>query len=200
MKSVHTLLALALAACVLPGCAGTKPVAEWRDPALKQPLRRIAVGAATQDPARRRVVEDTIVARLPAGSAIASYTFIPEGTERDVEQVKKLIREQGADGALVVRVAGIDRTARVTAAAPVPTTAYGYWGYAYTTSYAPATVEVDTTVRVDSRLYQLDDERLVWSLSTETQNPDSPAQARTEIADVVVKQLLQANVLAAPAK
>lgn len=200
MKPLHALVALALAAAILPGCAGTKPVAEWRDPALKQPLRRVAVGAATQDPARRRVVEDAIVARLPAGTAIASYTFVPEGSERDVELVKDLIRQQGADGALIVRVAGIDRTQRVTTAAPVPSTAYGYWGYSYTTAYAPATVEVDTTVRVDSRLYALEDDRLVWSLSTETQNPNSPEQARSEIADVVAKRLLEANVLAPPAR
>ena len=196
----HSALAVALAAAVLPGCAGTKPVAEWRDPTLKQPLKRIAVGFATQDPARRRIVEDTIVSRLPAGAAVASYSFIPEGSEREMEVVKKLIRDQGADGALVVRLSGVERTGRQTASAPVPVTAYSYWGWAYTAAYAPSNVEMDTTVRVDSRLYALEGERLVWTLTTETQNPDSPSQVRTEVGDTVVRQLLAAKVLGAPAK
>jgi hypothetical protein len=200
MRPLPTLLAAALASAVLSGCATTKPVAEWRDPALAQPLKRVAVGYATGDPGVRRIVEDTIVSRLPPGAAVASYTFVPAGSEGQVELLKKLIREQGADGALVVRVASVDRTERLTAGAPVPMTAYGYWGYAYTTAYAPTTIEVDTTVRVDSRLYALEGERLVWTLTTETQNPDSHAQARSEIADVVVRQLLAAKVLGAPAK
>ncbi|HVI74678.1 MAG TPA: hypothetical protein VM683_06810 [Anaeromyxobacteraceae bacterium] len=199
MKSLHGLLAVAVAAAVVPGCAGTKPVAEWRDPTLTQPLRHIAVGVATPDPARRRIVEDEIVSRLPPGAAVQSYTFIPEGSERDLNLVKKLIREQGCDGALVIR-AGVSRSERVTAGAPVPVTAYGYWGYSYTTMYTPPTVEVETTVKVESRLYALEGERLVWSLTTETQNPNSPAQAKSEIADVLVQHLNDAKVLAAPAK
>jgi hypothetical protein len=199
MKPLHTRRAVAVAAAALAGCAGTKPVAEWRDPTLTQPLRRVAVGVATVDPARRRIVEDEIVSRLPSGETVASYTFVPAGSERDVELVKKLIREQGCDGALVVRV-GVDRSQRVTQGAPVPVTTYGYWGYAYTTAYSPTTVEVETTVRVETRLYALEGDRLVWSLSTETENPNSQQQARQEISDVIVKKLLEAKVLAAPAK
>lgn len=200
MKSLHTLFALALAVALFPGCAGTKPVAEWKDPNATQQLKKIAVGVATTDPGRRRVAEDTVVQRLPPGSAVASYTFIPPGSERDVELVKKLIAEQGADGALIVQVAGVDQKARVTSA-PVPATAYGYWGYAYTTMYAPSTVEISTTVHVDSRLYAIEGERLLWTLSTDTEDPSNAQQARSEVADVVVSHLLNTKLLAAaPAK
>ncbi len=200
MKPLHTILALGLSAALLPACVTTKPVAEWRDPKMKEPLRRVAVAFVSEDPARRRIVEDGIVSRLPPGSAIASYAFMPAGSERDVEAVKRLLAEQKADGALVVKVAGFDRTERLTAAAPQVVPAYSYWGMAYTAVYYPTTVEMDTNVYVDSRLFALTSEQLVWALTVESQNPDSPYQARTEVTSVITQQLVASKVIAsAPA-
>ena len=200
MKPLHTILALGLSAALLPACAGTKPVAEWRDPKRTEPLRHVAVAYVTQDPARRRIVEDGIVSRLPPGTTVASYTFIPPGSERDLDTVKKLLRDQGADGALIVKVGGVDRSERLTAGSPVVVPVYSYWGGAYSAVYVPTTVEMDTTVRVESRLYALEGEQLVWALTTEAQNPDSPSQARIEVSDVIAHQLVATKLLAsAPA-
>jgi hypothetical protein len=69
---------------------------------------------------------------------------------------------------------------------------YGYgWGAAYSTGY----LRTDTIVSVETNLYQLDGDKLLWSGVTETFNPNEITKMVNEIADTVSKDLRSRGLL-----
>jgi hypothetical protein len=193
--TARTLAAATVLAAVLAGCGSTHSTAIWRDPNAKgTAFKKILVGAMGVDTNARRTVEDALVARLPKGSAVASYSVLPEGQERDVERLRALLAE-GYDGVLVVRLLEVgqelQRDTTTTA-----TNVYGYWGYSATAMYSNRTLDLAKVVRVESKLFDLAKQEPVWSMETETMDPQDRAQTVESFVDFLVKKLSSDGLLA----
>jgi hypothetical protein len=74
---------------------------------------------------------------------------------------------------------------------------YGFYGYGWGYAYSPGYLSTDTIVSVETNLYDLEEDELVWAGVTETFNPSAVNDMVNEIADAVTDNLRQRGLLAA---
>lgn len=179
------------------GCASsTQFVQSWASPDAK-PLaftKVIAIGVDANE-GSRRIAEEEICKSIknPAVVCIPSWSVLPGEAARDTDTAKAKIQEQRFDGAVILRVLGIDKEVIET---PATTTVgigfyqppgfyhpmYGYYGTSWGMAYRPGSTRVRRTVRVETNIYSVRDEKLVWSGVSETVNPDNTASMVAAIA------------------
>ena len=186
LRSLATAAALA-AAVVLSACSGTKPVQLWKDPASQTAFKKIMVAVMSTDMATRRNAEEAMVKRLPPG-AICSYQVVPAGEERDVEKLKVILKEASFDGVLVLRLMGVDQEITTTVM-PGTVNVYGYWGYSTTAMYAQPMIDVRKIAKVESKLFDVQAEKPVWAMVTETVDPNKRDVVIDEVTSIVVKKM-----------
>ena len=169
-------------------CASTNMTDTWTDPSAKgAALSKVAVLALTRDDGLRRIAEDTAVTHMQGAQAVPSYRVLGTTDLRDRDAVKAKLREAGFDGVLIMRLAGVSE--RVSATSGPYGTFDGYYAWAGTMVYAPGYLETDTIVHVVSNLYELDNDKLIWSGVSQTFNPSSAKQFMNDVSKAVAKSL-----------
>ena len=169
----------ALALLSLTSCAATSQLTtSWADTAAAgHTFKKVVVVVASPNSAVRRMYEDTFAAELRARGveAIPSYTVVGEGQLNKDEASAKL-KEIGADGVIVTRL--VDKQTVENYYPPTystyaaPSAYYGGWygyysmGYSYMTS--PGYVEENKVYRLETNLYDINGDKLIWSGLTET--------------------------------
>jgi hypothetical protein len=211
MTRIFRQIGVTVGAVLVAACASTSIKSSWRDPAATAQslrFRRIVVVALMRDSATRRVAEDElagVINRGPRGragevQAVAGYTLLGEDDLRNVEAAKAKIRPEGFDGAITMRLVGKDQRVTYVPAAPAPPIAYGrMWGYyggAGGALYDPGYLRTDTVVSVETNVYSVTDEKLLWSGVSETFDPRDARTLVDDVARAVAKALEKEGLLA----
>ncbi|HVN40147.1 MAG TPA: hypothetical protein VMW19_18445 [Myxococcota bacterium] len=191
--AVFALLALA-------ACASTRILEQWKDPTFSGPLRfhKVVVMVISPDTTVQRVAEDELVRQLGADRAVAAYTIVDEETRRTPEAVLAAIDHHDADGLVVMRLVDTKEDVRYVPGGlePFPTYyragyGYAYNGYGLDTGY----VTTQTHVRVETRIYSVAGQRLLWSGISDTVDPKDLRRLVAEIADAVGNELRKEGLL-----
>jgi len=180
LSSSARLTAAALAAAALTSCAAsTQLTSSWVDPAAAghQFKKIVVVGVTNKAPARREY-EDSWSRELASRGieAMPSYNFGGADAKLDKDAAMAKLGEIGADAVLVTRLVDKETVntyyppSYSTVAAPSPYYGgwYGYYsmGYSYMTS--PGYVEENKVYRLETNLYDIHGDKLIWSGLTET--------------------------------
>lgn len=197
---VFVAAAALIAACATP----TRLVDSWADGDYRgAPFRRLLVMGFGEDGAGRRLFEDEFVRALKAQGvdAVPSYALGSGVRETDLDKVRELVARSAADGVLTSRLVGVERR---TAVIPgqvtvVPTIAYrkGFYGY-YSTAVlmqTPPTTHHYEVVRLETNLWQVIGERLVWSGATESSDPEEAHRGSRSLAETVVRALRERGLI-----
>lgn len=186
MKIKVTVAALGMA--LFTACApSTQLTKTWADPSLNaqkiQDFKKVLVIAQLKDDSSRRIVEDKIVATSSKGNFIQSYKYI-QPTQQDQKLIVENLLKDGIDGIILMRLTDIEKSTSY-----VPGTSYyGGWGYGggyyggyggfgyggmgYGAAYGtPGYYQEDKTYFVESNLYDVKTNKLLWSGTTSTLNP-----------------------------
>jgi hypothetical protein len=187
-------MALAFAVSLGVGCATTEMTSEWVDPNAKNAaLQKVAIICLTADPGLRRMGEDTAATQLQGANAVPSYQVLGDTSLQDREAVKGKLAAAGFDGVLIMRLARISE--RVTAVGDPYYTFDGYYGYAGSAVYAPGYLETETVVHVVSNLYSLQQNKLIWSGTSQTFDPSSAKSFMTDVSKSVAKSLQKDRII-----
>jgi len=205
----YGLFALALAA--LGACAApTQLTSDWSDPAQSgHQYKKIVVVGVTPKAAGRRAYEDAFVSQLQSRGieAIPSYTFGGTG-QIDKDAAIAKLKEIGADGVLVTRL--IDKETVQNYYPPtyasVPSAYYGGWygyysmGYSY--MYSPGYVEENKVYRVETNLYNVNNDKLAWSGLTETTltSGDAPESEIDPLIRTLMTSMEKHHIIPPPSK
>jgi hypothetical protein len=191
-----TVIALVgVAACVAP----TNLTASWKAPGTTQVrFTKVFVAAQSPDMTRRRAMEDILVKRI--GNATPSYSVLTEEDIKDVDRVKAKVAAGGFDGAVVVRFVGTEKqTTYVPGTAywgPAPYGGmYGYWGYGWGAAYSPGYLTTDTVVTLESNIYDVAKDSLIWSSRSETISPSSINELMQSVIETTVREMRKQKVL-----
>ena len=174
------LAAAAVIAATLTSCAAsTQLTSSWADPTAEgRSYKKIVVVGVTNKTSARHEYEDAWTRELAARGieATPSYNFGGPDTKLDKDAAMQKLQEMGADAVLVTRLVDKDTyntyypPSYSTVAAPSPYYGgwYGYYsmGYSYMTS--PGYVEENKVYRVETNLYDVHGDKLIWSGLTET--------------------------------
>jgi len=204
-RAARALAGAVLAALVAgPGCSSSQLLDTWVDPQFSgPPFRNLFVISDRKDLVRRALWEDNLVSQLGARGLAAtacSRTF-PDSLP-DATALRVALRAGNFDGLLLVAKPRTQQRTRYVSGTPttVPETVYGpfFNGYAtiYREVYSPGYTETEKALRIQVNVYRIDDrETLLWSTTSETIDPSSPAQVSREVSQLLVPALVRAKIV-----
>ncbi len=204
MREFCRALAIGLATLMLVACQTTSIKSAWFDPGYAGgPMRKIVVVGVGGNIADRRVFEDVFAQRLRAAGVdgIAGYSVIQDEARAAEAPFTAAVEKSGAQGALMVRLLGVDTKTQVSTTMISGGFGWGPYGGMYGPGWYPVTaVNQYDIATVEASLYEVKTRRLVWAATTETLNPTSVAQEAPGYADLIIKQLAARGAIAAPAQ
>ena len=173
-----------LLAAVLTACTTTKKTAEWRDDTYTGgAFDNILVIGVAKENSVRRMFESNVVSALKARNVTAIPSFSIMATDEKIsrESVKAAIAGKKVDAVLVTHLVGVDEQEVYYPPTYTPTMGpgYGYYGYysrVYDYVYEPGYYQKYKVVKIESNLYNVSTEKLVWSMQSETVDPNIEEQ------------------------
>jgi len=204
-RSIPRLTAVALLA--LAACAGgTKFVNTWKAPdaaplSVKQGDLVIAM-VISKEETQRRTGEDFLSEELRQRGLrpIPSFTLIPTDQVGDREKAAAAIQESGAAALFVLRPIAVNKEQTY-----VPPTYMGgpygggwgpYYGYGWSAAYSPGYVVTDTVVRVETLVFDLRQNKLLWAGTSETTNPERLDLFMKDLVKAAGAQMRRVGVIA----
>jgi hypothetical protein len=193
------LVAWAMLACA--GCASTRIVNDWKNPAYTQPVfKKVMVFGVTKQVSIRRTFEDEFVGQLRAAgvAAVPSYIVMPEDGQASEEAVRRAVEEVGADAAIVTRLVSAEQRTQVTPGYYQPMPALGFYGWysnAWVGYYEPPQVYHYDVYISETSLYNVVKNEVVWSGTVQTTAPGEIKQEIADYARLMIKTMKDKKVL-----
>jgi hypothetical protein len=200
-----------LGACLMPlllaACASTTFTSTWKAPDA-QPLQfragdKIVAMVVAKRESIRLAAEASVADVLDEAGlqGVPAYTLAGGVDLRDEEAVKRVIDASGAAGAVVLRPLGRDKEVSVTPTASYAAPRYGrfwggYYGYGWGSPWGAYEVRTDTYVYVETLLYDLRQNKLVWAGESKTINPTDVDSFVADLAKAVSAELRKAGLVA----
>jgi hypothetical protein len=203
-RSVRGLATIVLLA--LTGCAGgTKFVNTWKAPDAAplsvKPGDLVIAMVISKEETQRRTAEDFLSEELRQRGLrpIPSFTLIPTDQVGDREKAAAAIQESGAAALFVLRPIAV--TNQQTYVPPSYTGGpYGgwgpYYGYGWSAAYSPGYVVTDTVVRVETLVFDLRQNKLLWAGTSETTNPERLDLFMKDLVKAAGAQMRRVGVIA----
>jgi len=204
--------ALALAACASAAAKEPKHVFEttFKDPDA-QPMHlkgtKVVAAVMMQDPAARRKAEDALAGEITAlgGLGIPMYTLSLANTpdKEGESKTRAAVEAAGAKGLVVMRPIDVRHKATQTDVIASNDMYGGYWGGYYGVGWADPwvdkapDVQTDIVVTVETFVFSLPQNKLVWTGTSETTNPKNAAKLVHQLATDGVKELQKLGLLVA---
>ena len=193
---MRTLVLSAIIASYLVSCSpSTQIVKSWTEPGSKAVINegsKLFVIALVKDESSRRVIEDELVKRVKV-KAVQSYTELPAEVikKEDSKALENLLNSGGYTYVVLMRLANVENEVSY-----VPGTTTGFYGgygayYGYSSHYysSPGYYDVDKNYTVETTVYSINPDKLVWTGMTSSVNPSNLKKTVNEIADVVTAQM-----------
>jgi hypothetical protein len=165
------------------GCAATTFNSTWKAPGA-EPLnfkgKKVVALVVSKDEGVRYGAEDALAREITRQGAvgIAAYTQIPRELVQDKEKAKEFLDKAGVDGVVAMRVVGKDKQLSSSQSGVYwgGSTYATFWGGGYYASgwgavYSPGYLRTDTVVFVETLVYSLPQDKLVWAAQSQTKNP-----------------------------
>lgn len=196
----------ALVLLALCACSSTSFVSTWKPPgATPVDLRgtKVVASVMMRSESARRSAEDRLAHEISARGAhgIAMYRLIPNAAA-DEAVVRSVLEREGVNGLVSLRPVDVQQELVVQ---PVPHSdpLYGgYWGgyYSYGWNHpwdgAAVSARVDTIVSIETLIYSLPQNKLLWGGQSKTTNPIDVDELVTEVAHAAAKELENEGLIA----
>jgi len=203
LSKLLSALFLILTFTLLNACSSTMLVEDWSDKTYKGPtLKKILVIGVIKEESRRRSFENEFVRLITndVRTGIASHTVLGDlKTHANKESVLAAVEKSGADGVIIVTTHGVTQQKRVTPMTVdyIPGAAsyggygdmYGYYGLSHAYVFNQGNTVSETILRVDTKLFEVASEKMIWSGKTETLNPKSATKLIAEFEQQVIRDM-----------
>ncbi len=209
------LCAVLVGLCACKTTTATNFSQSYRNPGFEDTVfRRVLVIGVTGDEESRQAFENALASAIAreGGTAAPSYTVLPASEQISEDQLHAVLEREGIDGVVLTRLLSVDKDSQYTPPKKYnkPRTRYypAGWGYGfgyggfygfYGTTFAavhePGYFDTSTTLRVETSLYSVATNDLVWTGQSETIDPDSLDEARTSITKAVATKLKQEQLI-----
>jgi hypothetical protein len=199
-RTVVGAAAVALSACSSTHTAFTST---WQ-PGNARPVsvhgKQVAVVFINQNASTRRLGEDAMANEVARAGAIPieSYRLMPEKPP-ELERARKDLERAGADVVVSMRVVGVDQSVSYDPArwsgSPIYGSWWNYWGFGWGGVYSPGYLYTDTVVGIETLVYSLNPDKLLWAGMSETFNPRDVNQAVRHVAEKAVQTMSDEGVL-----
>jgi len=198
--------AVAAVAMAAVASASTKFHSTWKAPGA-EPLsfkgKKVAALIVSKEEGVRYGAEDALARELTARGAvgIAAYALIPKELIQDKEKAKEFLEKADVAGVVAMRVVGKDKEITSSPGTYWGGPAYatfwggGYYGWGWGGVYDPGYLRTDTIVIVETLVYSLPQNKLVWAAQSETTNPSKVGPFIQELVKKAAKELKKQGLI-----
>ena len=156
--------------------------------------KRVAALVISNDFGLRVPAEESLARELTARGmqAVATYRIAPKEELARPETAKPWFEKAAVEGIVVVRPVSADRRQTYTQGTWMNAnygTLWGYYGYGWGAVYVPGSVQKETVVVVETTIYSVPRDQLLWAAVSETKNPRDMRAFFEELAKETVKEM-----------
>jgi hypothetical protein len=189
---------------IMCGCASSRLVNMWKDPSFNGEIHKVLVVGLGRRASSERIYEDTFASELRNRGidAVPAYQIFGDDKPRDETVLREEVRNGGFDALIITALAGVQQNERYVPGYTtyVPRVYRSYWGnyyFWYDRLRSPGYVQNYQTVRLETSVWRIgQDERLIWSGTSETIDPNSAESVSKDIVDLITKELEKERVIA----
>ena len=111
--------------------------------------------------------------------------------------MRALMAREGFDGAVTMRFVGSDMrlTEETGTYGPAHSSFWSYYSYAWPMVYDPGYIRTDRRVQMETSVYSMKDDKLVWSGLSESMNPASAQELVDDVARTVGAELRKQRLI-----
>ncbi len=211
MKGTLQFLLLTLTGLSIAACSSTYMSGSWTDTSYQGQIKNMYIIGVARQEINRRIFEDTFSRQL-ANSGIkgtASYKDLPSDKEMNQASIKQRMVANGSDSVLITKIIS-QRSETVT----TPGYASGYssygrgsyggrhgyggWGNysrSYDVVYQPPTTTNFVVLTIESVLYDLKTEEIIWSAQLETVVEGNLEKMMQDYVETVTKDLKEKGLI-----
>jgi hypothetical protein len=205
MKIYYVGLCLAITITLMACATATKISVAWKDPEYQGGVfQRLLVIGVGQNTANSWLFEDEFAKALRARGtmAAAGHRVLPDVDQLSEKDIAKTVKNGHYDAMLMTRIVAVDKKTRYVPprsyVVPTPYTGTGYYGY-YRSSFAvvrePGYTRTDTTLKLETNLYESRSARLIWSGRSDTLDPASVNATIASVIRAVTQRLAQDGLI-----
>jgi len=200
------LVAILFITLGLAACGSARFVNTWTDPTA-EPVnwqgKKVAAFVLTLLKDTREGAEEALARELTERGAqgFAGYTVLPKEAEKNEEMAKRILAEAGITGAVLMRVVGMKDEVVSTPGnirymqGPYYPTFWGYWGYSWHAIYEPGAVGLRKTVMIETLVYSIDQDKLIWAGTSKTTDPEDVREVINKLVDAAGKEIRKAGLV-----
>lgn len=216
LSSKGWLLLLFLLAGIAACSSSTQIMGSWKSPEIEaQNYQRVVVAALTDNVLARQEVENDLQAQLQQRGIEATRSidlFPPSAAAKagpDVNLLIERIKENGHDAILTAALVDEQTETRYVPGnmgyQPMSRFMWygsfrGYYNFWYPTLYDPGYYTEDKVYYLETNLYDVNTDRLVWSAQSKSHSPRSLRKAASQFAELTVQKMAEDNVLPSVAR
>jgi hypothetical protein len=169
----------------------------WRSPdagSVSFAGKKVAALVIAQDDSLRMSGEEALARELTARSlqSVATYRIAPKEELQSGDRAKVWFEKAGVDGVVAMRPVSKDKRTTYNPGMwvnPYYSTFWGYYGYGWGNLYIPGSVDRDTIVVVETTIYSVSRNQLLWAAVSETKNPKTLQRFVEDLVKESVKEL-----------
>ena len=198
---LSTLCAFAVATSAF---AGPKFTSTWRAPeaAGKSFAGQKVIALVIADDENLRISgEEALVRELAAvgvTQAVAAYRVIPKEELRKVESARGWVERAGAAGVVALRPVRAEKELVYTPstwANPYYSSLWGFYGYGWGAMYDPGSVREDTILVIETLIFGVAENKLLWAGASETTNPKNLQKVVKDLVGATVKEMTKEGLI-----
>jgi hypothetical protein len=195
MRSVAVLLMVAtLVATVV---AAPKFTSTWKAPIAGEVSfagKKVAALVMTSDDSLRVSGEEALVRELNARGmqGVATYRIAPKEELSAAEKAKPWFERGNVEGVVAIRPVSAEKRNTYTPGTwtnPYYGSFWSYYGYGWGSVYIPGRIDRDTVVTVETLIFSVPRNALLWAAVSETKNPKSLQKFLEDLVKESVKEL-----------
>jgi hypothetical protein len=191
---------------MLTACATTSFHSTWRNPTA-EPLNfrgeKVAAFILSEEEAIRYGAEEALAREITAHGAVGvpAYTLVPKELVGNEEKVRELLEKAEVVGVVALRPVARKQALTPTLATYRDSPYYlppfwgpGFWGWGWGGAY-DGYLRLDTILVVETLVYSVAQNRLVWASQSQTTNPSAVGSFIHELSNTVGTEMEKQGLL-----
>ncbi len=191
----------ATAAVTLAACATTSLQSTWKNPAtapLNLKGKKVVALVVTDEEALRYAVEDEAAREITAHGAIGvpAYRLLPQAQIRDKERARAIFEREGIEAVVVVRQVAKEKALSGSFWSNPGYSSFwgpGFWGGGW--GGGDGYLRTDTILIVETLVYSLQQNQLVWASQSQTMNPTQVGSFVRELSKTLGTEMEKQGLL-----
>ncbi len=206
MKKRSGIWTLCIVTAVALACSTTTFQSTWRSPdarPLRLTGRKVVAVVISRNATFRHRAEEALAREISARGAqgVPAYAVISDDDVKNQEEARAKFEKLGFSGAVVMRIVGSETQYTYEPGIVWGRPHYnhfwgGYWGWGWGTVWEPAYLTVDKIVKVETLVYSLEQDQLVWAGVSRTVDPQQVDSFIAELSAAVSDQMVKDGLLA----